>query len=172
MNSDEVPTVQPPRFLGNNRRWGGNRITLNRKTTTFATTNIIPPSNENEATRDQNKNKERHTDTDVITFKRPVLPEAKNTMTQRTIEVVTAAVIVNNRITTPVTLQLRPSKGSTNLNVVKAHQNIFSAMKRIDPTLKSILFKTKQLTPQINFHPPHQSTLPSSERFIKIQNHP
>ena len=62
-------------------------------------------------------------------------------MTQRTIEVATAAVIVNNRITTPITLQLRPSRGSTNLNVLKAHQNIFSAMKLIDPTLKIITFQ-------------------------------
>ena len=32
-----------------------------------------------------------------------------------------AAVIVNHRITTPVTIQLRLSKGRTNLNVLKAH---------------------------------------------------
>ena len=93
-------------------------------------------------------------------------------MTQRTIEVATAAVIVNNRITTHVTLHVKPSKGNTNLNVLKAYQNIFSAMKLIDPTLKILLFKTKQLTPRIQFHPPYQSTLLSSKRFIKIQNHP
>ena len=66
-------------------------------------------------------------------------------MTQRTIEVATAAVIVNNRITTPVTLQLRPFKGSTNLNVLKAHKNIFSAMKLIDPTLKIITFQNETI---------------------------
>ena len=62
-------------------------------------------------------------------------------MTQITIEIATVAVVVNRRITTPVTLQLRPSKESTNLNVLKAHKNIFSAMKLIDPTLKLITFQ-------------------------------
>ena len=64
-------------------------------------------------------------------------------MTQRLIEIVTAVVIVSHRITTPVTLQLRPSKGSTNLNVLKAHTNIFSAMKLIDPTLKLTTFQNE-----------------------------
>ena len=36
---------------------------------------------------------------------------AKNIITQRTIKVATAAVIVNNRITTPVTLEIRSGKG-------------------------------------------------------------
>ena len=74
---------------------------------------------------------------------------------------------MNNIITTPVTLQLRPSKGSTNINVLKAHQKIFSAMTLVDPTLKSLLFKTNKLTPRINFNPPNQSTLPRSKIFIK-----
>ena len=64
-------------------------------------------------------------------------------MTQRTNEITTAAVIVNHRITTPVTLQLRPSKGSTNLNVLKAHKDIFSTMKLIDPTFKLITFQNE-----------------------------
>ena len=157
MNSDEVPTVQPPDSLEIIDDEVEIKKTLNRKTTTFATTNTTPPSNENEATHDQNKNREKHTNTDIS----PILPEANNTMTQRTIEVATAAVIVSNRIATPVTLQLRFSKGSTNLNVLKAHQNVFSAMKLIYPTLKIITFQNEKLTPRINFHPPHQSTLPS-----------
>ena len=66
-------------------------------------------------------------------------------MTQRTIERVTVTVIVNYRIITPVTLQLRPSKGSTHLNVLKAHKNIFSAMKLIGPTLKLITFRNETI---------------------------
>ena len=66
-------------------------------------------------------------------------------MTQRTIEVATATVIVNIRITTPVTLQLKPSKGSTNLNVLKTYHNISSAMKIIDLTLKIITFQNKTI---------------------------
>ena len=86
-----------------------------------------------------NKISEEIPEIEVITLKDPELPpNTNNTMTQRTIEIATAAVIVNYRITTPVTLQLRPSKGSTNLSVLKAHENIFSAMKLIDPTLKLI----------------------------------
>ena len=70
-------------------------------------------------------------------------PNANNTMTQRTIEIATTVVIVDHRITTPMTLQLRPSKGSTNLNVLKSHKNIFSAMKLIDPTTKLITFQNE-----------------------------
>ena len=71
--------------------------------------------------------------------------EANKIMTQRIIERATAVVIINIRITTPVTLQLRPAKGSTNLNVLKAHKNIFSAMKLIDPTLKIITFQNETI---------------------------
>ena len=105
-----------------------------------------------------------------MTLKDPELPpNANNIMTQRTIEKATTAVIVNHRIIIPVTFQLRPSKGSTNLNVLKAHKNIFSAMKLIDPTLKLITFQMKQLTPQINSHPPHWNTYQSSNIYTKIQ---
>ena len=145
MNPDKVLTVQPPDSLEIIDDEVEIKKTLNRKTTTFDTPNSTPPSNENEATHDQNKNKEKHTTTDVITLKSPILPESNNTMTQPTIEVATAAVIVNNRITTPVTLQIRPTKGSTNINVLKAHQKIFSAMKLIDPTLKIITFQNETI---------------------------
>ena len=67
---------------------------------------------------------------DRLTLKDPeIAPEAKNTTTQIIIKIATAAVIINNRITNPVILQLRPSKGSNDLNVLKAHTNVFSAMK-------------------------------------------
>ena len=66
-------------------------------------------------------------------------------MIQRTIATATVAVIVKNRITNPVTLQLMPAKSSTNLNVLKAHKNIFSATKLIDPTLKIITFQNETI---------------------------
>ena len=72
-------------------------------------------------------------------------------MTQRTIEIATAAVIVNHQIVIPVTLQLRPSKGSTNLNVLKAHKNIFFAMKLIHPTLKLITFQNETIDTTYQF---------------------
>ena len=95
---------------------------------------------------DEEKNKDQSPEIEIITLKDPELsPNTNNTMTQRTIEIATTAVIVNNRITTQVTLQLRPSKGSTTLNVLKAHKNIFSAMKLIDPTLKLITFQNETI---------------------------
>ena len=92
------------------------------------------------------KNKEQSPEIEIITLNDPDLsPNTNITMTQRTIEIETAVVIVNHRITTLVTLQLRPSKGSTHLNVLKAHKNIFSAMKLIDPTLKIITFQNETI---------------------------
>ena len=129
MNPDDEPTSQPPDSLEIIVDEVEIEKTLTKKITTFDTPSNKPPFTENEANNEQNKNQGKHPNTDVITLKNPVLPEANNTMIQRTIEVATAAVIVNNRITTPVTLQLRPSKGNTNMNVLKAHQNIFSVMK-------------------------------------------
>ena len=172
MNPDDEPTSQPPDSLEIIDDEVIIEKTLKKKITTFDTPSNKPPFTENEATNEQYKNQERHPNTDVITLKSPVLPEANNTMTQRTIEVATTAVIVNSIITTSITLQLRSSRGSTNLNVLKAHQNIFSAMKLIDPTLKLSHSKTKQSTPQINSLHPQQSTLPSSKMFINILNHP
>jgi len=125
MNPDEVPTVQPPDSLEIIDDEVEIERVLHRKTTTFDTPNSTPSFNGNEETNERNKNKEKHTDTDVITFKSPISPEANNTMIERTIEITTTAVIMNNRITTPVTLQLEPSKGSTNLNLLKAHQTSF-----------------------------------------------
>ena len=55
---------------------------------------------------------------DVITMKNPE-KSAKNIITQRTIKVAAAAVIVNNRITTPVTLEIRPV---ATINVANSHK--------------------------------------------------
>ena len=145
MNPDDEPASQPPDSLEIFDDEVAIDKTLKKKTTTFETPNNTPTFSENEETNEQYKNQEKHPNTDVITLKSPVLPEANNTMTQKTIEVATAAVIVNNIITTPITLQLRPSRGSTNLNVLKVHQHIFSAMKLIDPTLKIITFQNETI---------------------------
>ena len=143
--------------------------TLKKKTTTFETPNNTPSFSENEETNEQNKNQEKHPNTDVITLKSPVLPEANNAMTQRTSEVATAAVIVNNIITAPVTLQLRPSRGSTNLNVLNVHQNIFSAMKLIDPTLKIITFQNETIDTTDQFP---SSTAEYSSKFKDVHKDP
>ena len=55
--------------------------------------------------------------------------ESNKILTQRTIEVTSTAVIVNNRITILVTLQLRPITGSSNLNVAQTYRNFFAAIE-------------------------------------------
>ena len=144
MIPDDEPTVQPPAPSEVFDDDIENEKTAKKKTTTFDIPNNNPPSEKNNTPDKGNKNPEKIPEIEVMTLKDPeITPNANDTMTQRTIEVATAAVIVNHRITTPVTLQLRPSKGSTNLNVLKAHKNIFSAMKLIDPTLKLITFQNE-----------------------------
>ena len=82
--------------------------------------------------------KSKKTKMDLLMAKNPENEENNDNAMQRTIKIATAAVIVNTRITTPVTLQILPNKGSSNVNVAVAHRNIFSAMKIKDPTLKII----------------------------------
>lgn len=65
--------------------------------------------------------------------------------TLRKIQVDTVTVIVNKRITTPVTLKVRPNKGSYNLNVSQSYLKTFSTMKINDPTLKIITSQNKRL---------------------------
>jgi len=114
MIPDDEPTVQPPNSTDVFDDDVEKETTVKKKTTTFDTPNNIHPSNENTTTSNTNKNKEQRPEIEIMTLKDPeLLPNAKNTMTQRTIEIATATVIVNYRITTPVTLRLRPSKGST-----------------------------------------------------------
>ena len=122
MIPDDEPIDQPPAPSEVFDDDIENEKTTKKKTTTFDTSNNNPPSKENTTTDDEEKNKEQSPEIEIITLKDPELPSnANNTMTQRTIEIATAAVIVNNRITKPVTLQLRPSKGSTTLNTTKIY---------------------------------------------------
>jgi len=116
MIPDDEPTVQPPAPSEVFDDDIENEKTAKKKATTFDIPNNNPPSEKNNTPDKGNKNPEKIPEIDVMTLKDPeITPNANDTMTQRTIEVATAAVIVNHRITTPVTLQLRPSKGSTNL---------------------------------------------------------
>ena len=108
--------------------------------------NTNPLSDENVTTSERSKNEEEIPEIDIMVLNDPGVPaETNTTITQRTIEIATAAVIVNNRLTNPVTFQLLPIKGNTNLNVLKAHKNIFSATKLIDPTLKIITFQNETI---------------------------
>ena len=66
-------------------------------------------------------------------------------MTQQTIKIATVAVNINNRITTPVTLEIRPGKGNATINVVNSHKRLFPAMKLVDPAIKIISFTHKTI---------------------------
>ena len=57
---------------------------------------------------------------------------------QRIIDIATAVVCINKRFTTPVTLEIRPSNGASNLNAAQAHRSIFVSFKLIKPTAKFI----------------------------------
>ena len=57
---------------------------------------------------------------------------------QRTIQIATAAIIVNKLVTTHVTLEIRPNKGNSNITVALAHRNIFFAIRVKDYTLKIV----------------------------------
>ena len=118
MIPDDEPTVQPPDFCEIIDDDVERQKMIKKKTTTFDTLNTTPPSDENVTTSEGNKNKEETPEIDIIMLKIPeLLAEANITLTPRSIEIATAAVIVNIIITTLVTLQLRTTEGSTNLNV-------------------------------------------------------
>ena len=59
-------------------------------------------------------------------------------LNQMTIEITNAAIIINNRITTPVTIKIRPETGSPNFDVGKIHRNIFSIIQLVELILKVI----------------------------------
>ena len=61
-----------------------------------------------------------------------------NTTNRKTAQLVSIAVIVNKRITTPVDVEFRPKQGSSKLNVSKSYRNIFLALKLNDPMFKII----------------------------------
>ena len=75
---------------------------------------------------------------DVLMVKSPENTKVNDddTKLDRTLQLATTSVIVNKRITTPVTIELKPTYVSSNLNVARVHRNIFIPMKIKDPTLK------------------------------------
>ena len=64
--------------------------------------------------------------------------DTETTNNERTLQLAIQAVIVNKRITTPVTLEIKPILGRSKLNIALAHLNIFITMKKTDLTLKFI----------------------------------
>ena len=64
--------------------------------------------------------------------------DTETTNSERTLHLAIQAVIINKRITTRVTLEIKPILGRSKFNIALAHLNIFIAMKKTDPTLKLI----------------------------------
>ena len=62
--------------------------------------------------------------------------------TQRTMEITTAALQINNRIIILITQEIRSSTGTSKINLAQAYQNILTVLNTIKPTLKSSLQKT------------------------------
>ena len=60
---------------------------------------------------------------DIITMKN-IKKAANNILTQRTSKIATAAVIIKNHITTPVSLEIRPGKGNATINVTISYKKI------------------------------------------------
>ena len=97
MIPDDEPTDQPPapgEIFDDDTE---NKKTVKKKTTTFDTSTGNPQSKENITIVDEDKNKDQRPEIEILTLKDPELPpNANNTMTQRTIEIATVAVIIND----------------------------------------------------------------------------
>ena len=83
----------------------------------------------------------------------------ENQQANRTLQIDTTAVIVNKKITIPVTLEIRPKHDSSNLNIVFEHRIIFILMKKKDPSLKLI---TENQTIDTELQSPH------GEEYTKV----
>ena len=101
--------------------------------TTKNSTHSINQHNANKNTSgDTSKNSEKKIqENDVLMAKSPESAKDNDddTKPDRTLQLATTSVIVNKRITTPATLELRSTHGSSDLNVAKAHRIFFITMK-------------------------------------------
>ena len=138
---DKAPEPPPP--IDNIHNDEGNKKIAQKTVTVSTNPNPITKLSQKKSPPQQ-KNAESETRTTTpTTLKTPSPSNHHNNgidITQRTIEVANAVVINNNRITTPVTFQFRPPRHSPNFSISGAHQNIFEALKLLDPTLKFVTF--------------------------------
>ena len=113
-------------------------------TTTLTNLNLNPKLSQNNTPTQQQKADSATRNTTPATLKTPFQPKDDTkdvNIAQRTIEIANATVINNERIATPVTFRFRPSNNSSKFSVSVAHQNIFEALKLLDPTLKFVTFE-------------------------------
>ena len=89
------------------------------------------------------KNEKQKLISDLVTRKNTQNDSVNNTTdqevpskAQKTIDIATAVVQINKRITTKLTLETRHSNGVSNLSVAQAHRNIFMTLKLIEAAVK------------------------------------
>ena len=143
MKSPDSKASEPPLQIENIDNDEEKEKSVQKTTNTLTNPSPHPNLSQNNTPSQPKKAERKIRKTTPATLKTPDQP-IKNTqgldVTQRTIEVANAAVINNNRITTPVTFQFRPPNNISEFSVSKAHQNIFEALKLLDPTLKFVTF--------------------------------
>ena len=131
----------------------------------------IKLSQKKSTTQQQNVESDTRTTTPT-TLKTPFLVNHHTKgvyITQRTIEVANAVVINNNGITNPVTFESRPPSNSSNVSISRAHQNIFEALKLLDPTLEFVTFQWTHID-TIEQFPSTQDTYTSTFKEIHKKN--
>ena len=172
----DLPEPAPPDFPQNDEKNDENVVNAKSPTKTKAKSNTMPESMKKHTKTQAVKSVAITPQNDLPTLKTPVeIDDIDNStlpsslLSQRTIEVASAAVIINNRITTPVTLQIRPKSGKSSIEIAQVHRNIFHAMKMIDPTLKIITFQNKSIDTFDQF--PIDETL-YTETFKEINKDP
>ena len=148
----ELPEPAPPDFPQNDIKKNENGDNAISPTKTKANDKTIPGSKKKNTITQPAKSVVITPQDDLPTLKTPVEIDDVDTNTspaslliQITIEVASTAVIINNRITTPATLQIRPKNGKSSIEIAQVHLNIFHAMQIIDPTLKIITFQNESI---------------------------
>ena len=91
---------------------------------------------------------------------------AQNTICNRRIEHTTTATVVNNISITEFTLDIRPGKQNSVINVSKVHRNIFEAIKQIDGTAMIITQDNIRITNSNTFPTDKVHTISFSEQRL------
>ena len=136
-----------PPLLDLNQGHGKEIGTIDKNKSKYTTTNKENNYNKKNHTGQIWDNNSKSIDITSVLLKDPdstpatlITISTDNNIIKRTIAISIAVVIINDRITTPVTIEFRPAKSSSNMNVFEAYYNILNVLKHIDSTLKIITF--------------------------------
>ena len=90
---------------------------------------------------------------------------------QRMVQVATVVIIINKRINTTVTLEIRPNTGNFNVNVALVHRNILSSIKIKDPRLKITTSQNEIIDTPLQFLGVKTTTQRFSTKSLIAQKH-